>query len=244
LNAAEAHDGVRRIFLDRILTTETLQAAVDALVKKDSQSDLLAAQRTPLAASFAQIERETGNYVAALGLGGARPESVLNALAEREAAKKKLGAELQDLDRRERAVRDFDAGAAEKKLREELTTWRAVLEHDPTRGRVVLRQLLQGPIEAEYSEESGQWYFAGVASVEGATRTIVGVPVSAATADFIAREGLTLERLGELIHAELRRVREQREAGAAHSGSPAAKPTSRVQRLSCPRGDSNTRHAV
>jgi hypothetical protein len=56
--------------------------------------------------------------------------------------------------RQRRAARDFDAGAQEKKLRDDLQTWRDLLERDLEHGRVALRQMLHEPIRAKYFPET------------------------------------------------------------------------------------------
>ena len=240
LNAAEAHDRIRRMFLDRVLTQENLQEAVNAMVKRGSEVEILNAQKVPHVADLARLDRELANLTAAIA-SGSRPEVVLAAIAERERARKTALAEVARLEKLERAARDFDAGHAEKKLRAELKTWRDLLERDPSRGRVVLRQLLQGPIEAEYSVKAGAWLFSGLASLDGVVHQIMDVPVSRATSEEIARLGLDPEQLGELYRNEIARLKALRLAG---DRSAEESSTSALQSPSCPRGDSNTRHAV
>jgi hypothetical protein len=220
------------------------------------QSRISPASFSPIRGAYLSYSTwELANLTSALA-SGQRPDVVLTAIAEREAAKKKAASELARLEKLERAARDFDAGAAEKKLRAELKTWREMLERDPTRGRVALREMLQAPIQAEYSATLDHWSFAGVASLDGITKHVLGVNVAAGTAATIDRLGLTQDDLDRLIREELARERARREGkatgpdlvgrllaggSAENAGTTSA---SSVHRPSCPRGDSNTRHAV
>lgn len=47
LNATEAHERITHMFLTKILTPDALKQAVDALVKKGNEAEMLAAQRAP-----------------------------------------------------------------------------------------------------------------------------------------------------------------------------------------------------
>jgi hypothetical protein len=133
LPAAEAHERVTNLFLTKVLTPTALRQAVDALVKRGNEAELIAAQKAPHVAKLAQFDREIANFTAALAGGNARPDAIVNAIAEREGERKKVAKEIAALDAQERAARDFDHGAQEKKLREELKTWRDLLERDPER---------------------------------------------------------------------------------------------------------------
>ncbi len=47
LRAAEAHERVINLFLTRVLTAEALKQAIDSLVRKGSEVEVLAAQKAP-----------------------------------------------------------------------------------------------------------------------------------------------------------------------------------------------------
>jgi hypothetical protein len=216
---------------------------VDALVRKGSEAEALAARRAPLTADLARLDRELGNVTAAIATGQ-RPEVVLAAIAEREAARKKIAAEIANLERQERLVRDFDTGAEELRLRDELKTWRDLLEREPQHGRTVLRQMLRGPIRARWDGDD-RWMLYGVASFGGAIRRLFPIQESEA-------EAARANEYVDFIEAELGAGRDPFGAvaiaggsgPASHDGSAGSTPTSAVQRPTCPRGDSNTRHAV
>ena len=178
---------------------------------------------------------------------------VLNAIAEREAARKKIAAELVSLDRQAQVARDFDQGAEERRLREELKTWRDVLEHSPQRGRTALREMLHGPIQAKWFPETDAWSFYGVATFGGVLHRIYSVGLTQEELDEYNRMSTLLNAAAALGPVAFRRVfadslsvaeMEEVLGSASHAGSADAPSTSGVQRPVCPRGDSNTRHAV
>jgi Recombinase zinc beta ribbon domain len=237
LRASEAHERVTKLFLTEVLTPAALQQAVDAMVKKGSEADLIAAQKAPHVAELARLDREISNFTMALGAGGPRPDAVLAAIAEREAARKKVVKDLAALDAQEKAARDFDQGAAEKRLREELKTWRAMLERDPEHARVALRQLLHGPIQAHYRAETGTWTLAGLATLGGVVNVVLGVPVTSPD-ELATYNDFIVNTLHKLLAASPEAL------AALHARGAEISATSDVQSPSRPRGDSNTRHAV
>jgi hypothetical protein len=173
------------------------------------------------------------------------------AIAEREQARKKVAKDIAALEAQERVARDFDAGAQEKKLREELKTWRDLLEHDPEHGRAALRQMLHGPIQAHWNgPEVDTWNLYGVATFGGVLHRIFGVSLTQEELD-------EYNRMSDFLNAEIAagrdpfdgvpptaEERKRYDGSAPISGSSDLSATSADQRPSCPRGDSNTRHAV
>ena len=257
LRATEAHERVVRLFLDKVLTPAALQQAVDALVKKGSEFEQIAAQKAPLVAELARFDRELANLTAAIA-AGQRPEVVLAAIADREQSRKKVAADVANLERQEKVARDFDQGAEDQRLRAELKTWRAVLERDPERGRGELRQILHGPIQARWNREDDTWSFFGLATLGGVLHRVFGVAMSQAELD-------EYNAYSDFLNAEIAAGRDPfdgepatakewerfQAARRAHglgtapiSGSSDIPATPADQRPMCPRGDSNTRHAV
>jgi hypothetical protein len=244
LRVTEAHERVTKLFLEKVLTPEALKDAVDGLVKRGSEAEVLAARRAPLAADLARLDRELNNLTAAIATTGQRPDVVLAAIAEREASRKKIAAELASLERQEQVARDFDAGAEERRLREELKTWRDLLEREPEHGRAALRQMRRGAIRARW-EGADQWTLFGVASFGGVIRRLYDVLVP-------AEESEWLDRYADHLNAELEAGREPFEAlaiaggpaegPASHDGSLAFAGTSAVQRPTCPRGEAMRGH--
>jgi site-specific DNA recombinase len=240
--ATEAHERVIRLFLDKVLTPAALQQAVDALVKKGSQVELLAAQKMPHIAELARLDKELANLTAAIATGS-RPEVVLAAIAEREQARKKAAAELANLEKQERVARNFDQGAEEKRLRDELKTWRELLEKRPEAGRAVLRQILHGPIQARWNAETDTWSIYGVATFGGVLHRIFGVTMSESELD-------EYNRMSDLLNAEIAAGRdpfaraEIAGGSAPHAGSAGSSATSGVPRPSCPRQGSHGKHGI
>ncbi len=236
--AVEAHDRVINLFLTRVLTPEALKQAIDSLVRKGSEVEVLAAQKAPHVAELSRLDRELANLTAAIA-SGQRPEIVMAAIKDREAAKKKTLAEMTRLDKLERAAREYDAGAAEQKLRAELKTWTDVLTSRPDEGRAVLRQILHGPIQAQWVAKSDTRNLYGIATFGGIVHRIFGVQMTDADRD-------EYNAYSDYLNTELAAGRDPfAESGPAPiSGSSDATTTSADQRPMCPRGDSNTRHAV
>ena len=167
-----------------------------------------------------------------------------------ESARKKAAKEVATLEAQERVARDLGQGAQERRLREELQTWRDVLEKDPEHGRAALRQMLHGPIQAKYFPETDSWNFYGMATFGGVLHRILGVSLTQAELD-------DYNAYSDYLNAELaagrdpfdevpptgeelkRYGRAMRGGSASHAGSTGSTPTSDVQMPSCPRGDSN-----
>ena len=109
-----------------------------------------------------------------------------------------------------------------------------------------LRQMLHGPIQAQWVEESDSWNLYGVATFGGVVHRIIGVTMSQqeldeynAYSDYLNREIAA----GRDPFAEAP-VIAGGSGSALHDGTADSAPTSIVQGPMCPRGDSNTRHAV
>jgi hypothetical protein len=75
------------LFLEKVLTPDALKKAVDNIVRRGNQTEVLAAQKAPLAARVATLDRELANLTAAIA-SGSRPDVVLAAIAERDAERK------------------------------------------------------------------------------------------------------------------------------------------------------------
>jgi site-specific DNA recombinase len=89
LRAVEVHERVTTVFLGKVLTPAALEKAVDALVKRGNEAELIAAQKAPHIAKLAQLDRELANLTAAIAGGGQRPDVVLAGIAERDQARKR-----------------------------------------------------------------------------------------------------------------------------------------------------------
>ena len=222
-------------------------------MRRGSQADVLAQQRQTLQQDLVRIDREVTNLTGAIASGQSRPDAILAAIAERETARKKITAELTNQPRPPGARgQEFNPDAAAKKLRAELKTWREMLEHDPTRGRIALRQLLHRPIEAEYIGRTGKWSMSGVATIAGITRDIFDIHASPATAAEVA--GMSPEEVGSLLSKAMKELRAEQRAGGGPltrkvsellKGRPRSAEALTYQRLPpirgrcAPRGDSN-----
>jgi hypothetical protein len=104
-----------------------------------------------------------------------------------------------------------------KRLKAELTSWRKALEGMGAGGRRVLRSLLTGPVLVQ-REQDGSWAFEGHGSMGEVIKGWLGIHVP-------------VEEL-EALEAENAAVTQLEPAEA------------QVHQQWCPRGDSNTRHAV
>jgi hypothetical protein len=105
-----------------------------------------------------------------------------------------------------------------------LNDWHAMLDRDTAQGRRSLRDVLLSPIFVK-QEADGTWSYRLIGSFSGVIKQVWGVQVSDAD----------IAEMNAAVDAEMARV------GAA---APGDQDDRRVQRDTCPRGDSNTRHAV
>jgi hypothetical protein len=149
-------------------------------------------------------------------------------------------------------AQDFDRRAEEKRLRAELKTWLDVLEKGPEHGRAVRREVLHGPIYALWHSETDTWSLWGLATTGGVVTRILGVSMSEEERAEYNRFSDLLNAASALGPAGFRKVfegamsEEDVEAMLSYGSAPTAgrSTTSGDQGPSCPRGDSNTRHAV
>ena len=119
---------------------------------------------------------------------------------------------------------EFDVDGHEADLRAVVNDWHAMLRDETGLGRRALRDVLLSPIFAK-QEPDGTWSFTLLGSFGGGIKRIWGIEVSAADVD----------EMNAAVEAEMARL---------GSAAPGDQDDRRVQRDTCPRGDSNTRHAV
>ncbi len=145
-------------------------------------------------------------------------------MTSREADRRALQAKLEHLDGLAiEAGQPFDVVAWLDETRELFDNLRDTLEADPAAGRQVLRRLLVGPVTVTPRVEDGRLYvdFAGTSTyAEYASSLAAGSPPDL------------------VIGAPAVRLVSQPVTGRIARGKTA------VLGVMCPRGDSNTRHAV
>jgi ribosomal 50S subunit-associated protein YjgA (DUF615 family) len=196
-------------------------------------------KKAPFVAELARLDRELTNLTASLASGGAGLDTVLNAIRERESARKSAAARVEELDSLEREARAFDASAKADELRAVLNDWTAMLEKYPETGRQVLRQIIRGPLRVTH-EADGGWTIAGVGTFGGIVRRVYGLQVPESEIE-------ELNAYAEFLNAEAEAMARPLFDGAGlpvDGGTPEKSGIPAVQQETCPRGDSNTRHAV
>jgi DNA invertase Pin-like site-specific DNA recombinase len=177
----------------------------------------LAAQRRELAAQVANLDFELKRLADAVASGSA-PQTILQAISAREAERRELQAKLEHLDGLAiESEEEFDLNAWLEETKGLFEDLRETLEANPTVGRQVLRRLLVGPITVTPRAEGGMLFF-----------------------DFSGTSSYAEYAFGDDYKYDLAIA-----APAIRMVSQAitGRITRRVQRW-CPRGDSNTRHAV
>jgi hypothetical protein len=130
-------------------------------------------QRTALEA----VEREIGNLAKAIAAGG-QLEPLLVELRARQTRRDEL---LEAMAVYEGAnVQRFDRNAIERKVRQRIDGWRALLTKHTSEGRQLLREVLAGPLR--FTPEGRTYRFEGelavgrlLAGMAGLTTTLVAV---------------------------------------------------------------------
>ncbi|MDP2319548.1 MAG: recombinase family protein [Acidobacteriota bacterium] len=111
-----------------------------------------------VSAELATIDREIGRLTEAIATGG-QLTALLAALQQRQARRDEL--------RASRALvvphRSVDRGAVERRVRESLSDWRALLTRNAQDGRELLRRVLDGPIR--FTPYNGSYRFEGTAAI-------------------------------------------------------------------------------
>ena len=213
--ASELH-GAIVAGLTEILQPEKLDEVLRGLAREwVSQHDDRDVQRAGLQADLATLEVELKNLTAALA-GGAAVATVLDGLREREARKRDLRARLDALDAEDRAAGRASEADHLDALRKVCTSWRKLLNADPVHGRRVLRDLRIERVPVR-QDDRGRWWF----RLEGNLDKILGITGR----DFAVTD-------------------EPFAAWSDEDFAEADEPAEPYQEGWCPRGDSNTRHAV
>jgi hypothetical protein len=226
LLADDIHARVVDALAKEIFTPERLQEAIARIGRQRAKTDTIDAQRRELAAERARLDTELQRLVAAVTAGaGETVTTLVDAMRARERARATVDVRLREMDARAADAAQFDLDGHETDLRAVLQDWHAMLAQDASLGRRALRDLLLKPILIK-REDDGTWTFRLLGSFAGVIKQVCGVQVSDAA----------IEEMNAAVEAEMRRVR------SASPGDP--EQDRQVTQGTCPRGDSNTRHAV
>ena len=207
-----------------MLTPERLEDAIEALVAGTDHGENLEARRAGLAADLARIEAELKKLVDAVA-SGAAVQPLLDAIKAREAERVALRAKLADAEALAKAGPAWDRALHRDILRAGLKDWNALLALDPAAGRQQLRALLTSPIVVS-RRASGAWDYRVTGVLDRVIRGVLGLRVPASELAWPEEEVEALNSGQAAGSAEP-------EPGSGSSAIPV-----------CPRGDSNTRHAV
>ena len=182
------------------------------------------AERQTVVGRLATLDMELQRLGEAIAAGSA-PETILGAIRAREAERASLRETLERLEGLTvEAGADFDVVEWLEQTTALLESLRETLEVNPVVGRQVLRQILVEPIRVSPRVEDGVliFDFAGVASY----------------AKWDLSEGCERQP-GPHVHGQT-----VRQGFVGRIARPNTRPKSAVSGVWCPRGDSNTRHAV
>jgi hypothetical protein len=183
----------------------------------------LAQERRETVAQIAGLDTELTRLVEAVASGLA-PAVLVEAIRTREAARVGAQAKLERLDAvAAEAAETFDVGAWVEETRALMEDLRFTLESDPAAGRQMLRRVLVGPITVTPTgDDQGRrsYTFAGRAGFA----QLIGWAPEDRPVDLAL--GLPWHRVEYAV------------AGQVGDRSPS------LPSMMCPRGDSNTRHAV
>jgi hypothetical protein len=188
---------------------ELVKALSVEIARRQAQPEAVRAQRAEAQAKVARLKAAVENLNTAIEEGG-QIKSMVERLGLREAELRDAQAALEHLDGLEIGIEQLDEVALLEELVGTIKALRDNLDGDPSRGRQVVRRLLQTPIEVG-PDEAGGWSFKFRAS-------FLDAPL-----DLVAPDGTV----------PLRPTQRQ------FSGT-----VRRGDSRWCPRGDSNTRHAV
>jgi site-specific DNA recombinase len=209
------HEAVK-LGLEELLTPERLdQVLQDLATEWTAQADAHAVQRAGLTADLTMVESELKNLAAALA-GGASVTTVLDGIKEREGRRRDLRARLDALDAEGEAAGRVSRTEHLAALRRICKDWRTLLQADPAHGRRVLRDLRIERVVVR-RDEDGAWSY----QLRGALDKLIGGDKL-----FGGRFFEVPDRKGSAWDVEIEI------------------PDAQVDQDSCPRGDSNTRHAV
>jgi hypothetical protein len=226
LLADEIHARVVDSLAKEVFTPERLREALAGIARQRAKTDTIDAQRRELAAERARLDTELQRLVEAVTAGaGEAVTTLVDAMRARERARATVDVRLRELDARAAEAAQFDLDGQEADLRAVLQDWHAMLAQDASLGRRALREVLLKPILVK-REDDGTWTFRLLGSFAGVIKQVTGVQVSDAD----------IEEMNAAVDAEMQRVR------SVSPGDPGQ--DRQVTRDTCPRGDSNTRHAV
>jgi len=204
--------------LEQLLTPEKLDAVLRGLAREwADQHDSRDAQQAGLRADLFTVESELKNLTAAVA-SGAAVSTFLDGIREREARRQEIRARLTTLDEEAAAAGRASAADYLDGLRRICRDWKTLLKADPAQGRRVLRDLQIERVVVRQDEQSRWWY-----RLEGSLDKIVGI----GGRDFAVTDSPFV------VWAD----------GDGETDDP-ADTADRHAEDSCPRGDSNTRHAV
>ena len=143
-----ASDVLRPEVIDAVLA-----GVLDAMRPKATDEHAAA-----LSTELATLDREIERLTEAIATGG-EMLTLLSALRQRQARRDELQASRARLAQ----PRSFDRGAIERRVRESLADWRALLTRSTQDGRALLRGVLEGPIR--FTPENGSYRFEGQAAI-------------------------------------------------------------------------------
>ena len=192
------------------------QLLVNEFERRRTAPDAIRDECDGLAADVKRLDAEIRRLVDAVASGGASVPALVEQMQDKQRAHDAAAARIAQLDALD-TPDDFDVVEWLEETRELFDDLRGTLSADPAAGRQVLKWLVTGPIRATPCPDGG-WTFEGTASFAKYTDTAA-----------------------DLVMGYAQRPEKQTLRGDV--GRPPAEPDTRVQR-SCPRGDSNTRHAV
>ena len=215
--------------LREVLTPERLETVIREYVAEyaagQSQAD---GQRSAVLADLARLDNELTNLNAALARFGADvPASVLDGIKARNVERRNLGAKLEHLDGMAKAADRVTPEAFATGLRVILKDWNTLMKADPASGRRALRDVQVGAIFVTRTP-AGAWRYkitGGLSKILSGLFFNVTIRTDCEGDPFLDAGPVTFTD-DDIIQA------------IDSSGDP------EVQYRWCPRGDSNTRHAV
>lgn len=215
--------------LREVLTPERLEAVIERYVAEYAAGQAQAdGQRSAVLADLARLDGELTNLNAALARFGADvPASVLDGIKARNAERRDLRAKLEHLDGMTKAAGTFDRDTFRRDVRAILKDWNTLMGARPADGRRALRDLRVGPIFVT-RRPAGGWRYkitGGLSKILSGLFFNVAIPAG--------YEGDPFFDAGPVVFTDPDLVQL-----IDSSGDP------EVQYRWCPRGDSNTRHAV
>jgi hypothetical protein len=203
--------------LHEVLTPERLEAAIqDYADTYAREGEQRAVLRAVLAGDVARLDDQLAKLADAVA-GGAAVDTLLGAIKVRETERRALRARLDTLDAEEQAAGRISRADFVIGMHTVCKDWRTMLNADPARGRKTLRDLRVERVVVTRLENGSGWSY----RIEGGIDKLLAGRFFTVVED----NGMSFE-VDVLVPAPL----------------PASQQE--VEQDSCPRGDSNTRHAV